>query len=61
MRRSLCYAVVDNGKTLQPVGMTAVHHRKSGSHTESANQRLILPTIFELVRIEVQDMMESLR
>lgn len=28
----LVYAVVDNGKTLQPVGMTAVHHRKSGSY-----------------------------
>lgn len=28
----LVYAVVDNGKTLQPVGMTAVHQRKSGSH-----------------------------
>ena len=28
----LVYAIVDNGKTLQPVGMTAVHQRKSGSH-----------------------------
>lgn len=28
----LVYAVVDNGKTLQPMGMTAVHQRKSGSH-----------------------------
>ena len=28
----LVYAVVDNGKTLQSVGMTAVHQRKSGSH-----------------------------
>lgn len=28
----LVYAVVDNGKTLEPVGMTAVHQRKSGSH-----------------------------
>ncbi|MEQ9369338.1 MAG: diflavin flavoprotein [Coleofasciculus chthonoplastes F3-SA18-01] len=28
----LVYAVVDNGKVLQSTGMTAVHHRKSGSH-----------------------------
>lgn len=28
----LVYAVVDNGKTLQYTGMTAIHHRKSGSH-----------------------------
>lgn len=28
----LVYAVVDNGKVLQPGGMTAVYHRKSGSH-----------------------------
>jgi len=28
----LIYAVVDNGKVLQPGGMTAVYHRKSGSH-----------------------------
>jgi flavin reductase (DIM6/NTAB) family NADH-FMN oxidoreductase RutF len=28
----LVFAVVNNGKTIQPVGMTAVHHRKSGSH-----------------------------
>ncbi|MBE9130140.1 diflavin flavoprotein, partial [Coleofasciculus sp. LEGE 07081] len=27
----LIYAVVDNGKVLQSTGMTAVHHRKSGS------------------------------
>jgi flavorubredoxin/flavin reductase (DIM6/NTAB) family NADH-FMN oxidoreductase RutF len=27
----LVYAVVDNGRVLQPTGMTAVHHRKSGS------------------------------
>ncbi len=27
----LVYAVVDNGKVLQPGGMTAVYHRKSGS------------------------------
>ncbi|MCA1991418.1 MAG: diflavin flavoprotein [Coleofasciculus sp. S288] len=27
----LVYAIVDNGKVLQPTGMTAVHHRKSGS------------------------------
>lgn len=27
----LIYAVVDNGRVLQPTGMTAVHHRKSGS------------------------------
>jgi flavorubredoxin/flavin reductase (DIM6/NTAB) family NADH-FMN oxidoreductase RutF len=27
----LVYAVVDNGKVLQSTGMTAVHHRKSGS------------------------------
>jgi len=26
------YAVVDNGKVLQPEGVTAVHHRKSGSY-----------------------------
>ena len=26
------YAVVDNGKVLQPEGITAVHHRKSGSY-----------------------------
>lgn len=26
------YAVVENGKVLQPTGMTAVHHRNSGSH-----------------------------
>jgi flavorubredoxin/flavin reductase (DIM6/NTAB) family NADH-FMN oxidoreductase RutF len=28
----LVYAVVNNGKVLQPEGLTAVHHRKSGSH-----------------------------
>lgn len=28
----LVYAVVDNGKVLQHTGMTAVHHRKSGSY-----------------------------
>jgi flavin reductase (DIM6/NTAB) family NADH-FMN oxidoreductase RutF/flavodoxin len=28
----LVYAVVDNGKVIQSTGMTAVHHRKSGSH-----------------------------
>lgn len=28
----LVYAVVDNGKVIQPTGMTAVHHRKSGSY-----------------------------
>ena len=28
----LIYAVVDNGKVLQPGGMTAAYHRKSGSH-----------------------------
>ena len=28
----LVYAVVDSGKVLQPGGMTAVYHRKSGSH-----------------------------
>ena len=28
----LLYAVVDNGKVLEPRGMSAVHHRKSGSH-----------------------------
>ncbi|MEQ9487157.1 diflavin flavoprotein [Coleofasciculus sp. F4-SAH-05] len=28
----LVYAIVDNGKVLQSMGMTAVHHRKSGSH-----------------------------
>lgn len=28
----LVYAVVDNGKLLQPEGMTAAYHRKSGSH-----------------------------
>jgi flavin reductase (DIM6/NTAB) family NADH-FMN oxidoreductase RutF len=28
----LVYAVVDNGKVLQPEGMTAIYHRKSGSH-----------------------------
>lgn len=28
----LVYAVVDNGKLLQPNGITAVHHRKSGNH-----------------------------
>jgi flavorubredoxin/flavin reductase (DIM6/NTAB) family NADH-FMN oxidoreductase RutF len=28
----LVYAVVKNGKTLQPDAVTAVHHRKSGSH-----------------------------
>lgn len=27
----LVYAVVDNGKVIQPAGMTAVHHRKWGS------------------------------
>ncbi len=27
----LVYAIVDNGKVLQSTGMTAVHHRKSGS------------------------------
>ncbi|HEY9902084.1 MAG TPA: diflavin flavoprotein, partial [Candidatus Sericytochromatia bacterium] len=27
----LVYAVVDNGKVIQSTGMTAVHHRKSGS------------------------------
>ncbi len=27
----LIYALVNNGKVLQPIGMTAVHHRKSGS------------------------------
>ncbi|PMB03532.1 hypothetical protein CI592_14730, partial [Fischerella thermalis CCMEE 5328] len=26
------YAVVDNGKLLQPDSMTAVHHRKAGNH-----------------------------
>lgn len=28
----LLYAVIDDGKVLQPVGLTAVHQRKSGSH-----------------------------
>ena len=28
----LVYAVVDDGKVLQPTGMTAVHYRKSGSY-----------------------------
>lgn len=28
----LVYAVAERGKLLQPQGMTAVHHRKSGSH-----------------------------
>jgi flavorubredoxin/flavin reductase (DIM6/NTAB) family NADH-FMN oxidoreductase RutF len=28
----LVYTVVDNGAVFQPRGMTAVHHRKSGSH-----------------------------
>ncbi len=28
----LIYATVENGKVLQPNGLTAVHHRKSGSH-----------------------------
>lgn len=28
----LVFAVINNGKTLQPMGMTAVHHRKTGSH-----------------------------
>lgn len=28
----LVYAVVDNGKVIQPTGMTAVHHRKSGAY-----------------------------
>jgi len=28
----LVYAVVDNGQVLQSIGMTAVHHRKSGNH-----------------------------
>lgn len=28
----LIYALVDNGKVIQSTGMTAVHHRKSGSH-----------------------------
>lgn len=28
----LVYAVVNNGKVLQPSGMTAVHHRKSGAY-----------------------------
>jgi flavorubredoxin/flavin reductase (DIM6/NTAB) family NADH-FMN oxidoreductase RutF len=28
----LVYAVVENGKVLDPAGMTAVNHRKSGSH-----------------------------
>jgi flavin reductase (DIM6/NTAB) family NADH-FMN oxidoreductase RutF len=28
----LVYAVVDNGKVIQPTGMTAVHHRKSGGY-----------------------------
>ncbi|MEW6495337.1 MAG: diflavin flavoprotein [Cyanobacteriota bacterium] len=28
----LVYALVDNGKVIQTTGMTAVHHRKSGSH-----------------------------
>jgi flavorubredoxin/flavin reductase (DIM6/NTAB) family NADH-FMN oxidoreductase RutF len=28
----LVYAVVDNGKVIQSTGMSAVHHRKSGSH-----------------------------
>lgn len=28
----LVYAVVENGKVLQPTGMTAVHHRKSGGY-----------------------------
>ena len=28
----LVYAVVDNGKVLQPTGMTAVHQRKSGGY-----------------------------
>jgi flavin reductase (DIM6/NTAB) family NADH-FMN oxidoreductase RutF len=26
------YAIVNNGKVLEPAGMTAVYHRKSGSH-----------------------------
>ncbi|NWF60479.1 MAG: flavin reductase [Fischerella sp.] len=28
----LVYAIVDNGKVLDPDGVTAVHHRKSGNH-----------------------------
>ncbi len=28
----LLYAVAEKGKLLQPEGVTAVHHRKSGSH-----------------------------
>ena len=28
----IIYAVVDNGKLLQPDGVTAIHHRKSGNH-----------------------------
>jgi flavorubredoxin/flavin reductase (DIM6/NTAB) family NADH-FMN oxidoreductase RutF len=28
----LVYGVIENGKVLQPNGLTAVHHRKSGSH-----------------------------
>lgn len=28
----LVYAIVDNGKVLEPTGVPAVHHRKSGSH-----------------------------
>ncbi len=28
----LVYGVVKNGKVLQPEGVTAVHHRKSGTH-----------------------------
>ncbi|MEQ8959385.1 MAG: flavin reductase, partial [Coleofasciculus sp. C2-GNP5-27] len=28
----LVYAVVNNGQVLQSIGMTAVHHRKSGNH-----------------------------
>jgi flavin reductase (DIM6/NTAB) family NADH-FMN oxidoreductase RutF len=26
------YAIVDNGKLLQPEGVTAIHHRKAGNH-----------------------------
>ena len=28
----IVYAIVDNGKVLNPDGVTAVHHRKSGNH-----------------------------
>ena len=28
----LVYALVDNGEVLNPEGVTAVHHRKSGNH-----------------------------